>query len=1049
MSCRFTLRRTFPELEACLLDDIQKAAVEDPFGRKWVLTSSGTLARHLRKCLEQRIEHGESFSVGGIRIVSLSLFSVEVFKKLGRTRPHYSSPLHSLLLDFLVHKIPDHSPLAPLKDIVNGYSLLVPTFQDLADAGFSSAEGEFLMESVEEGAVSNREKEILSLYFSWIDMVRETGEAWAPLSQQDLAAWIEDASPEEVASALASESGRPVRIFVHGFYDFTDNNLQILAGLGKSQEVTLYFPDNTRGNQIHPAFEFSRPMLDDMRARVGIHALDEPREFGGRDNSFPSAEFFDRTFPDGKVAAQPPFLTFQRASSPRAEALSAALRVRSWIDEDGIDPDEVMVVFTSPGGYLGPILDAFEEFCLPVNVIDFPVEISRESLRRTQLARLWRESAPAEWVFQYLRENPAFCLSRGIDAFQFERRLRSVVFGGGGNWRQIRNLFDGSSGGGRDTGKLNEEETGLVDEIIGLWIDKPQFPVSSGKAAELTGRILSWAGGEDESMARVRDAFSSWAGVMPGAEISEELFVSLIFESAGEEKTGNDISAPGVKLIPMMRARGITCRAMVLIGLSSGLFPRKVEEDYFLADQSRAEVVRRSGELGHRMPLKSRLTDEMALLFYLLNTSSQLVHWVIPETDSTGRLVTPTSWIQNYVQQWDSGRDPMQGRVPPAPTEQSRFMWGLDPAAGSFLPPSRLFLVGSGLVERITGFEGIPDCWKPFTKMNRKSQEFYGQVKDASFPRSGDVLNVTSIETLARCPYRFFGEKLLEIAPLEVQNLPDSLNPLDRGSALHRALERLLRDHRDASAAFLEELNNPERIREEVRKSIAEIPSSRMLPSLFKSALADQMAGLIAEYFSFALERVSEGRVFARFEEKMQSPFPGLPEISLKGKADRIDRISSTGALHITDYKAGRRGYLDVNKNQDTVIGLGWMAQASLYRWMASESGEAGEIAFSYVFLGEEEKRKKEVLAESSIEPGRLLASLEGILTGGDYLPSGNTLMDRYGLSFLEPCRYCRLMSMCRRIDPEERGRMAELFIETCRERASLIAEASEAYPRK
>jgi len=622
-----------------------------------------------------------------------------------------------------------------------------------------------------------------------------------------------------------------------------------------------------------------------------------------------------------------------------------------------------------------------------------------------------------------------------------------VIFGGGTNWRRIRKVFDDNFGRSRDLVPLTEEESSLVEEIAGLWVEKPDFPVSPGKAAQLLESILSWAGEDDESMARVRESLRTWDRLMHESEISEELFVSLVFESSGPEKTGNDLANPGVRLIPMMRARGMTCRAIILVGLASGHFPRKVEEDYFLADQTRAEVVRRSGELGHRMPLKSRLTDEMALIFYLLNTSAELVHWVIPETDSTGRLVTPTSWIQNYVQQWESNKDPLQRRVPPAPTEQARFMWELDPIRGSFLPPSRLFLAGSGLVDRMFRFAEIPDRWKPFSKTEWKSPSFYGQVRDAAFPGAGDALSVTSIETLARCPYRFFGEKLLDIAPLEVQSLPDSLNPLEKGTALHGALESLLHTHRDAAAAFREELGNRERIRGEVQKSIAEIPSSRMIPSLFRSALEDHLANLIVDYFSYALESISEGRVLAGFEEKMRHQLPGLPEVFLKGKADRIDRISSTGALHITDYKAGKRGYLDVNKNQDTVMGLGWMAQALLYKWMVSESGEENEVAFSYIFLGEE--KKKEVPAESSIEPGRLLESLESILIAGDYLPAGNTLMDLYGLSFLEPCRYCRLMSMCRRIDPDERVWMAELFMKTCRERAALIAEASGAYPRQ
>ena len=1041
MSCTLVLKRTFRELESCLLHDLENSCAENPFARKWVLTSSGTLARHVRMRLKERIKGRTGVSLGGLRIVSLSHFSVEIYKRIERGRPFSSFPLNDILLDALIRRIPDSSPLAPVRAIDSGYSLLLPTFRDLADAGFGPGHAEVLLDTVRERGVSEREKRILELYFAWVGAVKSQDKAWSPLCQQDLSDWIEQAAPEEVSAALSSESGQPAGIFVYGFYDFTDNNLQILAGLSRSQDLSIYFPDNRRGKASHPAFDFSASVLDDIRVRMGPQIVRGPlRELQEKPAS-PAADFFDQTFPDGNPEEQPGFLTFQRASSPRAEALSAALRIRRWIDELGIEPGEIMVVLTSPGGYLGPALEVFEEFCLPVNLLDCPVELSRTGLRQSVLGRLWRESAPAEWVFQYLRDNPGFCEEQGIDAFHFESKLREAVFGGGPSWQAVRRLARNGSRGEKPALRLSREESELIGLIVSTWVEKPVFPISPEQAVSLLQKISLWLRG-DEKLDPVIESFRNWGLVRPGSEITESLFFSLVFRSFGPEATKGDVEAPGVKLVPMMRARGMTCRAMVLMGLSSGVFPRKIEEDYFLADHTRAEVVKRSGVLGHRMAVKSRLTDEMALLFYLLNTSAEIVHWVIPETDSAGRLVTPTSWTQNYLQHWEAGQPPSLRRIAPALTEQARFLQALDPEKGSFLPPGMVFLLGNRQAERISGFADLPPGWSVYRKGSGPGPEYYGQVRDAAFPGRRNSLGVTSIEKLARCPFKFYAEKMLEAAPLEEQVYPDTAGALEKGSMLHSALEHLLRGHKDAAAAFREILSHPGVVKAAVEKAVPGTPSAELLPPLFRSVLIDQLAGIILEYLVFADENTPPGRSFSDFEVHFEQPFPGLPEVTLKGIADRIDQDKETGNLHITDYKSGKNRDLEVKKNRAAVLDLGWMAQASLYRWMLAGRGERGEIGFSYVFLGE--PKEKDVPADPSFSAERILESLESILSGGNYLPSENSLMEDYGLAFLEPCNHCDYMSLCRRVDPEQRTRMAELFRANCRERGEYIRNVAD-----
>lgn len=78
----------------------------------------------------------------------------------------------------------------------------------------------------------------------------------------------------------------------------------------------------------------------------------------------------------------------------------------------------------------------------------------------------------------------------------------------------------------------------------------------------------------------------------------------------------------------------------------------------------------------------------MALLFFLLNTSALSVHWIIPESDETGRTLAPTPWVQRYRQKWTrENADSAFIKIPRGPVQQAFYLLNLDPQRGSLLPP--------------------------------------------------------------------------------------------------------------------------------------------------------------------------------------------------------------------------------------------------------------------------------------------------------------------------------------------------------------------------
>ncbi len=592
--------------------------------------------------------------------------------------------------------------------------------------------------------------------------------------------------------------------------------------------------------------------------------------------------------------------------------------------------------------------------------------------------------------------------------------------------------------------QLREPELELVDLIINTWVEKPGFPVSPDTAGELVKRISPWLGDEEF----FQEAAASFAG-MPVINLSsgipESLFLALVFDSGGIEKTGGDVTLPGVKLIPMMRARGLTCRAMVLMGLSSGVFPRKAEEDYFLGDATRAEVTRRAGDLGHRyrsrLPVKSRLTEEMMLLFYLLNTSAEVIHWVIPETDGEGRLVAPTSWVQSYLQEWGALAPGAPGRIPPGPAEQAQYLMGLDSNKGSCFPPGYAFLLGSDFAKNLFGSGDVPDSWRTHYASGDMGPEFFGVVKSASRLDRKENLRVTRLERLARCPYMFFAEFLLELEALEAQEQPFGLNSMEKGSLLHSCLEKVFRKSEAVIPAIRRFLLKPDEVETIVAAEMRKNPTLRFIPPLFLGAMRAQLTGVILDYLKYAESHDADGWCVEGLEHKFEKPFPRLAGVNVSGTADRIDREKDSGNLRIIDYKSGSKK--DVSgRGRNYQVNLGWKAQASLYPWMRGDSEEEFDISFSYIFLGEEDKKEIPVVPRTNAE--QLLESLRTILEKGTYVPSGKRVMEDCGFpDSLDPCQYCAYQPMCRKSDPGMMVRACELFKRICRERTEAIRVVS------
>jgi hypothetical protein len=492
----------------------------------------------------------------------------------------------------------------------------------------------------------------------------------------------------------------------------------------------------------------------------------------------------------------------------------------------------------------------------------------------------------------------------------------------------------------------------------------------------------------------------------------------------GQGTVSDPIDQPGVLFLPLMRARGLTARGLVLLGLATGQMPSRIEEDPLLSDAARLRLARKAGDVGYRLAVKSRSAEEMTLLFLLLNTSAERVHWVIPECDESGRAVAPNPWVQRYVHAWDGGRaDGDLVRIPRGPADQARLLYLRDAREGRFLPPRLAVFFLPELTAEC-------DDRAPYghilqgARMRLVRADWSGCVEPASFASTAAgrrALDVTELASLAKCAFRFYCGSVAGwkgLRPLEFSTEPDAL---ERGGLLHRIMEAavgaVLRSDRvppkAVATALLED--GGALLRKAVETTLASSYAFALLPSLLQGALRSDLTKAVRAYWEACLRGRIDGLILER-EIRLAAQLPRLPTVEVVGRIDRLDERG--GCLHILDYKSGRKP----NKGElEKEVRLGYRLQPVLYPWLLqAREGKSTEVSFSFVFLGSITEEPE--MACQAVDPAELLDRFAQILATGLFLPSSTEALEGAGVEDVAPCRYCEFASVCRRFDRNAAG---------------------------
>ena len=751
-------------------------------------------------------------------------------------------------------------------------------FLDALVEGFAELESAL----IEPGQVTG---ELGSLYSLYLDRLEQLG-----LVDRELERWL-------IAERLSAEPDAwpPERpLFVHGFEDLTGAQWRLLDALAARAEVTVALPYEPG----RAAFAALARTQQELARRASGRITELPAR--SSEYAHPALAFIERRLFETAEAVAPPIegaVRFLEASGSRAAFELVAEEALALLRQ-GVEAEEIAVICPSLERRRASLETAFSAFGLPytlegrVKLAQIPYGHALSGLLR--FAWLGGERSD---LFSFVR-SPYSEVTRPSADF-LEGRLRGrAVHSPGRIESELAALRNGRQLA--DLELLADAQAPLeaVRELAALMLQRAyglEGPPASERA-RLDLRAF-------ESVRTLLDELEGWQELSGQSLERDDLVAAL---ERAPVRIGSADEPGRVVVSDLLQTRARRFRAVFLIGLEEGSFPRRSSKHRLLDDEAREQL-----EQKMTTPPPAEELERDRFLFYNACTRAHERLSLVRESaseDGSPRQASPF-WEElrelfpaAEVERWTKRRSLSKlvwDEAAQAPNERERLR-SLAALASSQPAEARA-------LARANGWERQLD--RALNALERPSKLVNPVVLEEL--RARGTFSVTELEAFGTCSEIWFVERI--VSPREIDGEVDAKL---RGSVAHQALYRFFSGLPKRFGADRVEQSRLEQQLEFMRECLSGAIAGQVRLELDELELRELEAGLWRDLEQFIRSEASSQLplVPKRFEVGFGSERSAaelkrgldLGDLTVSGKIDRIDLDPFAARGLVQDYKSGR-----------------------------------------------------------------------------------------------------------------------------------------------
>jgi ATP-dependent helicase/nuclease subunit B len=918
-----------PSLEQTLVAQVVRSKQSDLLRPLLIVVPSDWLRRRLKILLSREC----GLPLLNVQLQTFHQLALRLTAERDGASPESRGDLffEQTLRQIIRRRMPGTEPFVGIESRAGGCAALWQSLRDLRDGLVDTS---VVLEALSEGHFSRRASQRTLELLVLLQTLQHFCEDKKIIDQSDLTRRATEMAP---ASRWLKQFGD---IFYYGFYDLTQLQLDFFYAVARHHPTTLFFPLLST-QPSHDAWRFAERFYE--RYLQG-HAAETARA-DSDPARLPGARLFDNATGRNWDLAKDWHCQIISTFGIHDEVTAVAKEIIRLVEERQMGFHEIGIVARTLEAHGRIIGEVFHNHAIPMAgsfeqpLVEFPLTKAVVTLLNLPAKDFLRSQ-----VIDLL-SSPHFRFPNGDtdprpDLWDLATRELAICKGSG-QWRRLRQY-------GR---------RGLVLRQISHDEEPREIRISAGQLASLADIVEALIGDLRQlpSEASWQDYAAAWMALLekylsiepapsPYAPAAiHETIRDILAQLAALDAIDNPVALgefshafqhwlersavtvdwrnrDGVMVLNAAAARGLKFRALFIVGLNEGLFPRIIREDAFLRDDDR-EVLER--DLGYKVSQKLSGFDEEKLLFTLLvGATEERLYCSFQRADEEGRVLAPSWYIEELKRALKAdGRHTQVIDIPRGVVEKSAVAPFDRP---DYLLPGelaiRLALAGGDPAALVAASQKLPAVYKQgrraLAEIERSTERLHaydgviGRLDKYWSNLSAAGIAPTALETYARCPFQFFTRHVLGLEPLDRPEEILGPSPAEYGQLGHEILN-LFYSALIESDYFnhpIEPANVQNMLGAVSARVFAEHEKTHPVGyALVWESVKDSLVQVLRQVVHEDLRALNtSGFVPVALETGASCHFPAdwpepLKRLSLRGRMDRIDRNGTR--LRVIDYK--------------------------------------------------------------------------------------------------------------------------------------------------